>query len=162
MSERPADRPMRFLGVGKTCDLGSLYHRLIGEGHEVRAAVTEVRGLSGTVVYRGTDTPATLEYYSGVPMSQPITVTEDSIGPWFDVVGDIPAIYYLDWKSGEWIIPLNSPEGLAEFASESDGYTATRHQREVGTGYFDQVASALNPKGSTLALAGSTETQQFH
>ncbi|GAA2174807.1 isocitrate lyase [Arthrobacter parietis] len=49
-----------------------------------------------------------------------------------------------------------------EFASEARGYTATRHQREVGTGYFDQVASALNPKGSTLALAGSTETQQFH
>ncbi|WP_026545053.1 isocitrate lyase [Arthrobacter sp. 35/47] len=49
-----------------------------------------------------------------------------------------------------------------EFASESRGYTATRHQREVGTGYFDQVASALNPTGSTLALAGSTETQQFH
>lgn len=49
-----------------------------------------------------------------------------------------------------------------EFASEARGYTATRHQREVGTGYFDQVASALNPTGSTLALAGSTETQQFH
>ncbi|MBG6224967.1 isocitrate lyase [Arthrobacter sp. CAN_A2] len=49
-----------------------------------------------------------------------------------------------------------------EFAAESRGYTATRHQREVGTGYFDQVATALNPGGSTLALAGSTETQQFH
>ncbi|MCU1632909.1 MAG: isocitrate lyase [Micrococcaceae bacterium] len=49
-----------------------------------------------------------------------------------------------------------------EFAAESRGYTATRHQREVGTGYFDQIATALNPTGSTLALAGSTETQQFH
>ncbi len=49
-----------------------------------------------------------------------------------------------------------------EFAAEDRGYTATRHQREVGTGYFDQVATALNPTGSTLALAGSTETQQFH
>ncbi|WP_434621075.1 isocitrate lyase [Arthrobacter sp. A5] len=49
-----------------------------------------------------------------------------------------------------------------EFASEDRGYTATKHQREVGTGYFDQVATALNPSGSTLALAGSTETQQFH
>ncbi|THJ65794.1 isocitrate lyase [Arthrobacter echini] len=49
-----------------------------------------------------------------------------------------------------------------EFAAEDRGYTATRHQREVGTGYFDQVATALNPAGSTLALAGSTETQQFH
>ena len=50
----------------------------------------------------------------------------------------------------------------AEFASEDDGYTATRHQREVGTGYFDRVATALNPGSQTLALAGSTETAQFH
>jgi isocitrate lyase len=50
----------------------------------------------------------------------------------------------------------------AEFASEADGYTATRHQREVGTGYFDRIASALNPASSTLALVGSTETEQFH
>ncbi len=50
----------------------------------------------------------------------------------------------------------------AEFASETDGYTATRHQREVGTGYFDRVATALNPASATLALAGSTETAQFH
>lgn len=50
----------------------------------------------------------------------------------------------------------------AEIASEADGYTATRHQREVGTGYFDRVATALNPDSATLALAGSTETAQFH
>jgi isocitrate lyase len=49
----------------------------------------------------------------------------------------------------------------AEFASESDGYTATRHQREVGTGYFDLIATALNPSSATLALAGSTEQAQF-
>jgi isocitrate lyase len=49
----------------------------------------------------------------------------------------------------------------AEFASESEGYTATRHQREVGTGYFDLVASAITPKSSTTALAGSTEAAQF-
>ncbi|WP_394940706.1 isocitrate lyase [Psychromicrobium sp. YIM B11713] len=49
-----------------------------------------------------------------------------------------------------------------EFGSEDRGYTATKHQREVGTGYFDLVATALNPSGSTLALAGSTEAQQFH
>ena len=49
----------------------------------------------------------------------------------------------------------------AEFASESDGYTATRHQREVGTGYFDRIATALNPHSATLALAGSTEAEQF-
>jgi isocitrate lyase len=51
----------------------------------------------------------------------------------------------------------------AEFASEGDGYTATRHQREVGVGYFDAVATAISGgKSSTTALAGSTETEQFH
>ncbi|PSL37369.1 isocitrate lyase [Labedella gwakjiensis] len=50
----------------------------------------------------------------------------------------------------------------AEFASEADGYTATRHQREVGTGYFDRVSTALNPTSATLALVGSTESEQFH
>jgi isocitrate lyase len=49
----------------------------------------------------------------------------------------------------------------AEFASEKDGYTATRHQAEVGTGYFDRVSTALNPTSATLALAGSTEAAQF-
>ncbi|HEV7167796.1 MAG TPA: isocitrate lyase, partial [Micrococcaceae bacterium] len=49
-----------------------------------------------------------------------------------------------------------------EFGSEERGYTATKHQREVGTGYFDLVATALNPNSGTLALAGSTEAQQFH
>jgi len=50
----------------------------------------------------------------------------------------------------------------AEFAAEARGYTATRHQAEVGTGYFDRVATALNPESRTLALAGSTESEQFH
>jgi isocitrate lyase len=49
----------------------------------------------------------------------------------------------------------------AEFAAESHGYTATRHQREVGTGYFDLVTSAITPDSSTVALAGSTESEQF-
>ncbi|WP_031223497.1 isocitrate lyase [Agrococcus pavilionensis] len=49
-----------------------------------------------------------------------------------------------------------------EFAAEASGYTATKHQREVGTGWFDLVATALNPDSGTLALAGSTETEQFH
>lgn len=48
-----------------------------------------------------------------------------------------------------------------EFGSEERGYTATRHQREVGTGYFDLVTTVLNPASSTAALAGSTETAQF-
>ncbi len=50
----------------------------------------------------------------------------------------------------------------AEFAAESRGYTATRHQREAGTGYFDRVSTTLNPESATVALAGSTETAQFH
>jgi isocitrate lyase len=49
----------------------------------------------------------------------------------------------------------------AEFAAEAKGYSATRHQREVGTGYFDQVTSAISPDASTTALAGSTESEQF-
>jgi isocitrate lyase len=49
----------------------------------------------------------------------------------------------------------------AEFAAEPAGYTATRHQREVGTGYFDLVTSAITPDASTVALHGSTESEQF-
>ena len=50
----------------------------------------------------------------------------------------------------------------AEFASEAHGYTATRHQREVGTGYFDRVAQAVSGgNASTTALAESTEAEQF-
>ena len=50
----------------------------------------------------------------------------------------------------------------AEFASEQHGYTATRHQREVGTGYFDEVAKAVSAgESSTTALEGSTEAAQF-
>jgi isocitrate lyase len=50
----------------------------------------------------------------------------------------------------------------AEFAAEVDGYTATRHQREVGTGYFDEVSQVISAgESSTTALHGSTETEQF-
>ena len=50
----------------------------------------------------------------------------------------------------------------AEFASEAEGYTATRHQREVGTGYFDAVATAISGgEASTVALKESTESAQF-
>ncbi len=51
----------------------------------------------------------------------------------------------------------------AEFAMEQYGYTATKHQREVGTGYFDEVAQAISSgMSSTTALTGSTEVEQFH
>lgn len=50
----------------------------------------------------------------------------------------------------------------AEFALEAEGYTATRHQREVGTGYFDQVSLIITGgTSSTTALKNSTEHQQF-
>jgi len=50
----------------------------------------------------------------------------------------------------------------AEFASEKHGYSATRHQREVGTGYFDDVANVIAAgQASTTALEGSTEQAQF-
>ncbi|GAA0991792.1 isocitrate lyase [Acrocarpospora macrocephala] len=48
-----------------------------------------------------------------------------------------------------------------EFAAESRGYTATKHQREVGTGYFDLVSTAIAPDSATTALKGSTEEAQF-
>ena len=51
----------------------------------------------------------------------------------------------------------------AEFGAEEQGYTATRHQREVGTGYFDSVSQVISGGvASTLAMAESTETEQFH
>jgi isocitrate lyase len=50
-----------------------------------------------------------------------------------------------------------------EFESEQDGYTATRHQREVGAGYFDDIATVISGgQSATLALKGSTEEDQFH
>jgi isocitrate lyase len=50
----------------------------------------------------------------------------------------------------------------AEFAAEASGYTAVRHQREVGTGYFDEVSRIVSAgESSTLALKGSTEEDQF-
>ena len=51
----------------------------------------------------------------------------------------------------------------SEFAAEKDGYTAAKHQHEVGTGYFDEVAKVIAGGAvSTAALVGSTEAEQFH
>jgi isocitrate lyase len=50
-----------------------------------------------------------------------------------------------------------------EFSAEKQGYTATKHQREVGAGYFDDVAQVISQgESSTIALTGSTEREQFH
>ena len=49
-----------------------------------------------------------------------------------------------------------------EFSSEKEGYTATKHQREVGTSYFDAVSKAISSgESSTTAMKDSTETDQF-
>jgi isocitrate lyase len=49
-----------------------------------------------------------------------------------------------------------------EFARETDGYTATKHQREAGTGYFDRLLMTITGgASSTGALEGSTEAEQF-
>jgi isocitrate lyase len=50
----------------------------------------------------------------------------------------------------------------AEFAAAEQGFTAVKHQREVGTGYFDDVTQVVQAgKSSTTALHGSTEDEQF-
>lgn len=49
-----------------------------------------------------------------------------------------------------------------EFALQEKGFTAVKHQREVGTGYFDRVTTAIEADSSTQALKGSTEEEQFH
>ena len=56
-----------------------------------------------------------------------------------------------------------APLQEAEFAAEKLGYTATKHQREVGTGYFDAVTQVIQGgRSSVTALTGSTEEEQFH
>ena len=48
------------------------------------------------------------------------------------------------------------------FSREKDGYTSVKHQREVGTSYFDAVSNTISSgKSSTTAMAGSTESEQF-
>jgi isocitrate lyase len=49
----------------------------------------------------------------------------------------------------------------AEFAAADKGFTAVKHQREVGTGYFDAVTTTVEREASTAALHGSTEDEQF-
>lgn len=49
----------------------------------------------------------------------------------------------------------------AEFAAAEKGFTAVKHQREVGTGYFDAVTQTIERDASTTALKGSTEDEQF-
>ncbi|TAM87216.1 isocitrate lyase [bacterium] len=72
------------------------------------------------------------------------------------------SMFELALEYGERGMAAYSELQQAEFASEARGYTATRHQREVGTGYFDEVAQVIaGGEASTTALLGSTEEEQF-
>jgi isocitrate lyase len=72
------------------------------------------------------------------------------------------AMYELARKYKDRGMAAYSELQQAEFAAEANGYSATRHQREVGTGYFDQVAEVISGgRASTLALEESTEAHQF-
>ena len=71
-------------------------------------------------------------------------------------------MYRLASEYREWGMPAFVELQQMEFAAESDGYTATKHQREVGAGYFDEVTRAITRGTSSLsALTDSTEEQQF-
>ena len=73
------------------------------------------------------------------------------------------SMFHLAKGYGERGMAAYSELQQAEFAAESEGYSATKHQREVGTGYFDEVAQVIaGGEASTLALVGSTEAAQFH
>jgi len=72
------------------------------------------------------------------------------------------AMYELARKYKDRGMAAYSELQQAEFAAEANGYSATRHQREVGTGYFDQVAEVISGgRSATLALEESTEAHQF-
>jgi isocitrate lyase len=72
------------------------------------------------------------------------------------------SMFHLAKGYGERGMAAYSELQQAEFAAESEGYSATKHQREVGTGYFDEVAQVIaGGASSTTALTGSTEAAQF-
>jgi isocitrate lyase len=72
------------------------------------------------------------------------------------------SMFQLAWDYNQRGMAAYSDLQQTEFASEARGYTATRHQREVGTGYFDEVAQVIaGGTSSTTALTGSTEAEQF-
>jgi isocitrate lyase len=72
------------------------------------------------------------------------------------------AMYELARAYGERGMSAYSDLQQQEFAAEAHGYTATRHQREVGTGYFDEVSKIVTGgQASTLAMEASTESAQF-
>ena len=72
------------------------------------------------------------------------------------------AMYELAREYGSEGMTAYSRLQQAEFAAEKHGYTATKHQHEVGTGYFDEVIKVISQgQASTTALGNSTESAQF-
>lgn len=85
----------------------------------------------------------------------------------FITLAGFPALHYgifsLAREFNKRGIPAHAELQQADFAAESLGCSATRHQREVGSGYFDEVSVIISRgESSTTALRGSTETEQFH
>ena len=72
------------------------------------------------------------------------------------------AIFDLAKKYKQYGMSAYSRLQQQEFDSEKEGYTATKHQREVGTSYFDAISNAISSgESSTTAMKDSTETDQF-
>jgi len=72
------------------------------------------------------------------------------------------AIFDLAKKYKQYGMTAYSRLQQQEFDSEKEGYTATKHQREVGTSYFDAISNAISSgESSTTAMKDSTETDQF-
>ena len=72
------------------------------------------------------------------------------------------AIFELAEKYKSEVMTAYSKIQQQEFAREKDGYTSVKHQREVGTSYFDAVSNTISSgKSSTTAMEGSTESEQF-
>jgi len=107
------------------------------------------------------------------------TLDDKTIAKFQDELGKVGYKFQFITLAGWHMINLNAfelaseyrTEGMSayvkvqeqEFAREKDGYTATKHQAEVGAGYFDEVLLSVSPDlAATTALAGSTETAQFN
>jgi len=82
----------------------------------------------------------------------------------------MPQLRNFNMNSVRWVINFSLLLLLAfihltqerEFALQQSGFTAVKHQREVGTGYFDAVTTTIEQNSSTTAMKNSTETEQFH
>ena len=110
------------------------------------------------LTYRGTVYPWHCDHVGHMNVMWYVGKFDEATWQLFNALGLSPG-YLRDAQRG---MAAYSELQDAEFASEANGYTATRHQREVGTGYFDAVSVAIKGgASSTTALADSTEAAQF-